>query len=162
MSAAQGADGSVLFLVGMRINKIFRPWKWLPVLVAMPAMLAELRRDRSLGLIGTPRTLWSGRTIVVWQYWDSFDHLERYARAGEHQHLTAWRNFNRRSRSNDAVGIFHETVLLSDRTVETIYANMPLMGLAQVTGAVSTSSRGETAALRLGGRDSGPETAPST
>jgi hypothetical protein len=37
-------DGElVVFLIGMRINKPWRPDLWLPVFGAMPAMLAELR-----------------------------------------------------------------------------------------------------------------------
>jgi len=46
-------DGDlVLFLIGMRIN---RPWRldlWLPVFFAMPAMLAELSKDKDSGLLG--------------------------------------------------------------------------------------------------------------
>mgnify|MGYP003693751701 CR=1 FL=1 len=41
-------DGDlVLFLIGMRINKPWRPDLWLPVFNAMPAMLAELSKDRT-------------------------------------------------------------------------------------------------------------------
>jgi hypothetical protein len=39
-------------------------------------MLVELQRQRSLGLVGKPRTFVSGRVILVWQYWESFEKLE--------------------------------------------------------------------------------------
>ena len=45
---------------------------------AMPRMIAELMKDRSLGMVGRPRTFVSGRTILVWQYWSSFEQLEAY------------------------------------------------------------------------------------
>ena len=46
-------DGDlVVFLIGMRINKPWRPDLWLPVFNAMPAMLAELSKDRDSGLLG--------------------------------------------------------------------------------------------------------------
>jgi hypothetical protein len=151
-SADVGADGTVLFLIGMRINCVWQIWKWLPVFVAMPRMLIELQRDRSLGLVGKPRTLVSGRVILVWQYWESFEKLEQYARATDNEHLPAWRRFNRRVRANGTVGIYHETILLSDQNVETVYANMPIFGLAGVTGAVPAGSRGQSASLRLGTR----------
>jgi hypothetical protein len=32
----------VVFLIGMRINKLWKFWKWLPVVSAMPRMLKEL------------------------------------------------------------------------------------------------------------------------
>jgi hypothetical protein len=153
-SADVGADGVVLFLIGMRINRLWQVWKWLPVLVAMPRMLIELQRQRSLGLVGKPRTFVSGRVILVWQYWESFEKLDAYARASEHLHLPAWRAFNRRVRANGSVGIYHETILLGDKSVETVYANMPDFGLSAVTGVVSASARGQTAGLRLGKRDS--------
>jgi hypothetical protein len=147
-----GADGVVLFLIGMRINRLWQFWKWLPVFLAMPRMLIELQRQRSLGLVGKPRTFVSGRVILVWQYWESFEKLESYARASENAHLPAWRAFNRRVRANGSVGIYHETILLSDQTVETVYANMPVFGLSAVTGSVGASRRGQTAGLRLGTR----------
>jgi len=148
-SANLGADGVVLFLIGMRINRLWQVWKWLPVFVSMPRMLIELQRQPSLGLVGKPRTFLSGRVILVWQYWESFEKLDAYARASDHLHLPAWRAFNRRVRDNGAVGIYHETIVLADDAVETVYANMPLFGLGAVTGAVSAGTRGQTAGLRL-------------
>jgi hypothetical protein len=151
-SAEVGADGVVLFLIGMRINRLWQIRKWLPVALAMPRMLIELQRQPALGLVGKPRTFVSGRVILVWQYWESFEKLEAYARAAQNLHLPAWRAFNRRVKANGSVGIFHETVLLSDATVETVYANMPDFGLAAVTGSVLAAKRGQSAGIRLGKR----------
>ena len=148
-SAAPGADGKVLFLIGMRINRPLQFWRWVPVFVAMPRMLVELQRNRELGLVGRPRTLLSGRVITVWQYWNSFDQLQDYARSSASAHLPAWRRFNRRIRDNGSVGIFHETILLTDDSVETVYGNMPPFGLGAVTGVVPAARRGQTAATRL-------------
>jgi len=152
-SADAGADGKVLFLIGMRINQLWRFWKWLPVFAAMPRMIAELMKDRSLGLVGRPRTFLSGKTILVWQYWESFDQLAAYARSSSSSHLPAWRSFNSRVRDNGSVGIYHETIVLSDATVETVYGNMPTFGLAAVTGAVPAKHRGQTARSRMTGAD---------
>ena len=45
--AAQIEGDFVVFLIGMRINKPWKLHKWLPVFLAMPRMLKELRgRDR--------------------------------------------------------------------------------------------------------------------
>lgn len=152
-TADAGADGKVLFLIGMRINQLWKVWAWLPVFVAMPRMLVELQKNRGLGLVGTPRTMLSGRVVTVWQYWESFDKLNAYARSADNSHLPAWRAFNRRIRDNGTVGIFHETVLLSDDRVETVYGNMPAFGLGAVTGTVPASKRGQTSTARLRGAD---------
>lgn len=159
-SADVGADGKVLFLIGMRLNQLWKVWKWAPVFAAMPRMLIELQKNPSLGLVGKPRTFVSGRTVLVWQYWESFDKLAEYSRSTENAHLPAWRAFNRKVRDNGSVGIFHETVLLSDATVETVYGNMPAFGLASVTGAVSASRRGQTARTRMTGAAEEPAVDP--
>lgn len=145
-------DEIVLFLIGMRINRLWQFWRWIPVFVAMPRMLIELQRDPSLGLVGRPRNFASGRTLMVLQYWNSFEQLERYARDAEHLHLPAWRSFNRRIRDNGSVGIFHETYRVPVSAIETIYGNMPPFGLGTVGTPVKPEARRQTAATRLGVR----------
>lgn len=145
-------DGVVVFLIGMRVNRPWEFWRWVPVLAAMPRMLVELMQDPSRGLLGRPRTFVSGRVIMVVQYWKSFEDLERYARDPHGQHLPAWRTFNRRVRDNRAVGIFHETYRVAASDAETVYVNMPVFGLAEATAAVPVRGGSQTAAARLGVR----------
>lgn len=46
-------DGDfVVFLIGLRINRPWKAWKWLPVLVAMPRMLRELTESPGSGFLG--------------------------------------------------------------------------------------------------------------
>lgn len=134
MAADVPAQGAVVFLIGMRVNKPLQVHKWFPVFMAMPRMLIELARNPELGLRGRPRTFLSGRTILVWQQWESFEHLEAYAKAPQHMHLPAWKAFNRSTRGNDAVGIYHETYLVNPGTAEAVYVNMPALGLAAAFG----------------------------
>lgn len=140
----------VLFLIGMRINRLWQVWRWLPVLAAMPRMILELARDPSRGLLGRPRTMVSGRVIMVVQHWNSFADLERYARDPRAQHLPAWRRFNRLVRDNGSVGIFHETYCVPAADIEAMYVNMPVFGLAGATAAVPVAGGRNTAAQRLG------------
>lgn len=155
-SATPGPDGVVVFLIGMRINRLWQVWKWVPVFAAMAGMLPELMRDRSLGLLGTPRTFVSGRVIEVQQYWQSFEALEAYARDPSRRHLPAWRAFNRRIRDNGSVGIFHETYRIGPGGCETLYANMPPFGLGAAVGSARVRSGSQSAAERLGEQRSGP------
>ena len=142
-------DDVVVFLIGMRVNRILRPWTWLPAFKAMPTMLRELAARPELGLLGY-RTYWSGRTILAVQYWRSFEQLTAYARATEHEHLPAWREFNRTVRASGDVGIFHETYRVGPGTAESLYANLPPFGMGLAVGQAAVATRGQAAARRMG------------
>ena len=150
IAAVLPKDGAVVFLIGMRINKFWQVWKWLPVFLAMPRMIIELMKNPDLGLRGYPRTFWSGRLIMVWQQWTSFEKLEEYSKSAQNQHLPAWKAFNVSARNNDAVGIFHETYLLNSSTAEGMYVNTELLGLAKAFGSAPAEGAMQTARKRLG------------
>ena len=58
-------DGElVVFLIGMRINRWWRPDLWLPVFNAMPPMLAELSEGSRLGDARLPTHAGGGRPAV--------------------------------------------------------------------------------------------------
>ena len=145
-------DGEVVvFLIGMRVNKLRKVGRWLPVARAMPRMLRELAARPDKGLLGWQQ-FWAGRTVLVVQYWRSFADLERFARAADDPHLPAWRAFNRSVGTGGDVGIFHETYLVPAGNAEAIYGNMPVFGLAKATASVPVRRRGQAAAYRLGRR----------
>jgi hypothetical protein len=124
-------DGDfVVFMIGMRINRLLFFHRWLPVIRAMPRMLAELSAQPELGMLHA-RSFLSGRTVMVVQYWRSFDLLHAYAHAKDRAHLPAWAEFNRKVGGNGSVGIFHETYLVSAGNFECVYVNMPQFGLAR-------------------------------
>lgn len=137
----------VVFLIGMRINKPWKIHKWLPVAMAMPRMLRELGQKPELGFLGAHT--WFSRTVIVLQYWRSIEDLYAYAKNRSAAHLPAWAAFNRAVGKSGDVGIWHETYKIRAGDYETIYANMPLFGLAKATKAVSASGHRESAAERL-------------
>ncbi|WP_158823445.1 DUF4188 domain-containing protein [Granulicella sp. S156] len=149
--AAQIEGDFVVFMIGMRFNRIFLIHKWLPVVLAMPRMLKELFQHPELGMLDA-RTFVSGRTLMVVQYWRSFEHLHAYAHARDKEHLPAWAEFNRRIGGNGALGIFHESYLVPAGGYECVYANMPRFGLAKAGEMVPAVGRLETAKSRLGER----------
>lgn len=118
-----------LFLIGMRLNKLWAIHKWLPVVAAMPSMLKELRSKPETGLLFY-RLYYSGRVLMAQQYWDSFDSLLAYAHDASAKHFPAWAAFNRAVGKSGDVGIWHETYLIEPGKFECVYANMPLFGLA--------------------------------
>ncbi|MFJ7151442.1 DUF4188 domain-containing protein [Streptomyces sp. NPDC100445] len=145
------AEGDVVvFLIGMRINRWRAVRHWLPVLTAMPRMLAELAGDDDSGLLG-PRGLGGGpRTFTVVQYWESREKLLAYASDRNGQHRPAWAAFNRRVRAGGgAVGIWHETYIVPAGSYESVYVDMPPAGLGAAWGVEPVGRRGERAAQRL-------------
>jgi hypothetical protein len=144
-------DGDiVVFLIGMRINRLWKIHKWLPVALAMPRMVRELYADPSSGFLGAHA--WFGITTVMLQYWRSFDHLETYAKDRSQQRLPAWAAFNRAVGSSGDVGIWHETYRIRPGKYECIYNNMPAFGLAKATRVVPASGYRDSAAGRMQGR----------
>ena len=143
-------DGDfVVFLIGMRINRPWLIWKWWPVAMAMTRMLVELKRAPDLGLLGVHN--WFGRTIILVQYWRSYEQLGAYAAARDKAHLPAWAAFNRAVASNGDVGIWHETYVAGPGRYENVYNNMPPFGLGAVGRLVPATGRRERASGRMTG-----------
>ena len=152
---ARSEEPFVVFLIGMRFNKLWKVHKWAPVFMAMPRMIAELERRPELGFLGA--NLWFGRTTVMVQYWRSFDELEAYAKARDKAHLPAWTAFNRTVGASGDVGIFHETYRVAPGEYESLYANMPPMGLGKAVELVEAQGVYRGARGRMEAR--APETA---
>ena len=144
-------DEFVVFLIGMRINKLWKIHKWLPVAMAMPRMLKELYANPELGFLS--QESWFGRTTIMVQYWRSFDHLEAYAKNKDASHLPAWVDFNKKITSNGDVGIWHETYLSRKGDYESVYNNMPLFGLGKVGNHVPATGKLNSARDRIRSND---------
>jgi hypothetical protein len=155
---AQIEGDFVVFLIGMRINKPWKPHKWLLNLRTMPKMLKELEAaPAENGFLGCMNL---GLLSLV-QYWRSFDHLEAYARGRDKQHWPAWLEFNRLMKdSRGGVGIWHETYLIRAGEYENISSGMPLMGLAKAARLADVSGDAEAARGRLGAVADEAQSAP--
>ncbi|MGW5191473.1 DUF4188 domain-containing protein [Kribbella sp. NPDC004138] len=142
-------DGElVVFLIGMRVNSVRKVREWVPVARAMGPMLRELSNDEDSGLLGF-RTLPTWRGVTLIQYWESVEKLEAFANDSGRTHRPAWVDFFRTSYQGGAVGIWHETYVVPAGNTETIYGNMPLLGLGRARGVEPVGKRGDTAAERL-------------
>ncbi len=140
----------VVFLIGLRINKLWAVHKWLPAAQAMSPMIAELLRHPEKGFLGGTFAFAPTGPLVI-QYWRSFEDLERFARNPSDPHLPAWRRFNQKSRAGDAVGIWHETYLVQPDQYEAIYVSMPKYGLGSVMEHIPVVGRLNDARDRLKG-----------
>ena len=152
-------DEVVVFLIGMRINRLRRVRSWWPVFRSMGRMLAELAGRPEAGLLGA-RSYWSGRVLLTIQYWRSVEHLGAYARDAGLAHAPMWGRFNRAIAGTADVGIFHETYTVRADQIESLYGNMPPFGLAAAERWVPRAVRARSAAGRRMGQQE-PEYVPA-
>ena len=140
----------VVFLIGLRVNRLRAVRRWLPVLNAMGPMLRELQANPSLGFLSAvPSLYWRGAMLT--QYWRSFDDLVNYAQSRDAAHLPAWKAFNRSIGSDGSVGIWHETYQVDAGHCEAIYVNMPRFGLSASGAHVPAEGRRGDARSRMRG-----------
>lgn len=132
---AEVSEPVVVFLIGMRVNRLRRLRQWWWVTVAMPRMIRTLAGSPELGLLHA-ESFFRGRTTLMVQYWRSLEDLQRFARGADLPHLPAWRRWNRALRDSGDAGIWHETYTVAPESVESVYGNMPLFGLAAATAHV--------------------------
>lgn len=143
-----------VFLIGMRVNRPLKVWRWLPIVNAMGRMLTELAKQPELGLLHA-RTHLGFPNVMLVQYWRSFDALEAYARSRSAAHLPAWQAFQRAVGNNGDVGIWHETYVIRPGEYENVYANMPPYGLGRAgtlrdASEARREARGRMATIRAG------------
>src|SRR5262249_38132631 len=143
---AQIEGDFVVFIIGMRINKLWKIHKWLPVFLGMPRMLKELSQNPKAGLLGVQS---SGLMTLV-QYWRSLQALEAEAGDANGSHWPAWVAFNKAvGGSRGDVGIWHETYRVKAGEYEAIYSGMPSYGLGKVSRLIPARDRYETARGRI-------------
>ncbi|WP_353355218.1 DUF4188 domain-containing protein [Intrasporangium sp. DVR] len=145
-----------VFLIGLRINQVWRPDLWLPALRAMGPMVAELHSARAaaargagedLGFLGHRTLVGAGGPTIV-QYWRSAEHIHAWAGHGDRAHRPAVKAFYERGRrAAGAVGIWHETYAVPAGGHESLYLAMPPIGLAAATGVSPLQGRRRRAAL---------------
>lgn len=148
--SAEVSDDIVVLLIGARIN---RPWRlrslWL-VASAMPRMLRRLAAEPELGLLHV-ESFRRGRTTMAVQYWASHEQLTRFATDPDLPHAPAWKAYMARLASTPDVGVFHETYVVPAGNAESIYAHMPVFGLAAATRHAPADAVGHNARARLDG-----------
>ncbi|MFF8972123.1 DUF4188 domain-containing protein [Streptomyces sp. NPDC014995] len=154
-TTADAQGDVVVLLIGMRINRFRAVHQWLPVMLAMFRMLAELKRQPERGLLSRVLLTASPRTYYVVQYWESKEKLYAYASAPDAFHHAVWARINRMERDGKVrghVGIWHEAYVVPEGSYEAVYGDMPAFGLAAGHGQVPLEARGRYARDRFAWR----------
>jgi Domain of unknown function (DUF4188) len=90
-TADPGRESVTLFLIGMRANRWWKVAKVAQVAAAMPRILRHLAADPASGMLGVEQ--WFGRTTLLVSYWESPEHLRKFAADRNSPHLEPWRRF---------------------------------------------------------------------
>ena len=147
---AEVTEPCVVFLIGMRVNRIWAIKKWFSTASAMGPMMATLSQHPEKGLLSSRMffRLWPLETCLV-SYWRSFEDLTRFARSEDDPHWASWQRFMREMVDDDSVGIWHETYQVEPTQCECIYGNMPVYGQAAATQHIPVSEKTRSAAKRM-------------
>ncbi|WP_077491018.1 DUF4188 domain-containing protein [Sinomonas mesophila] len=146
-TAETGRESVTVFLIGMRANRWWKLGTVLRVASAMPPMLRYLATRPEAGMLDFHQ--WLGRTTLLVSYWESPEHLMRFAADREAPHLEPWRRFMTSVAGTGDVGVWHETYQVPAAGIETVYSGMPRFGLARATGHVPVGPGTATARQRL-------------
>ncbi|CAL9440564.1 hypothetical protein SUDANB105_02220 [Streptomyces sp. enrichment culture] len=158
LTTADARGDVIVLLIGMRINRFWAVHQWLPVMLSMLRMLAELKKSPGRGLLSRVLLTASPRTYYLVQYWESKEKLYAYASAPDGFHHEMWGRMNRMDREGKLrghVGIWHEAYVVPEGRYEAIYGDMPAFGLASAHGQVPLERRGRYAKDRFAHRSEG-------
>jgi hypothetical protein len=143
----------VVIYLGMRVNEVKGLW----TLASFGRRIGAAVQAAPDGLLLHENVLFSlvPPHAGMRQYWRDFDALERWARSMPHQKW--WRDF---LRDRGGTGFWHETYFRGGQ-IESVYVDMPRIGLARF-GAVEPA-RGSmfSARRRLGLREIGTAPPPA-
>lgn len=137
-----------VFLIGMRANRWWQVGRVTRTASKMPPMLQHLATHPDAGMLGVHS--WFGRTTILLSYWESPEHLQRFAADRDAPHLQPWRDFMRTLQGSGSVGVWHETYQVPVADLEAVYVDMPVFGLAAATAHEPIGAGMKTARQRLG------------
>lgn len=144
---ANNSEDIIVFIIGMRINKRLAIHKWLHVFLAMPGMIKELYTYKSELGFYSAENYFGLRTTAMIQYWRSLEELLAYSK--NERHLKALKKFNRLTKGNDEVGIYHETNIIPKGQYESVYVNMSHYTFGKAMKHMPITSEKQTAKKRL-------------
>lgn len=122
-------DGDfVLFIVGMRINRLCAIHIW-PAILLRALRIIRSATPGANGLLSREIVI-SGKGIALITYWDDFDQWEEFGNSDNH-HRSSWKYFYERVINSKAVGLWHELYSIKQGEYQTIYMQMPPKGLSR-------------------------------
>lgn len=126
-------DGDfVIYINGMRLNKLRAVHKYLFAGLKAAKMFEELEKDPDSGFLGYLPAYMGPRSGAAIQYWRSLEDIRRFARDPDDLHVPAWQWYNEEVGNNGGLGFWAELYVIEDGDYETFYRNMRPIGLGEI------------------------------
>lgn len=149
---ARADPGTVVFGIGMRINRLWAVHRWLVPTINTARMWWYMQHVRPEGYRnGYLYVYWRG--VGMTQYWRDFASLEAFSHDTSQPHLAAWRQLAAQTKTDRTFGYWHETYRIEPGSYEAIYGSMPRFGLAAAGDHVPIDTATHAARSRLTGPD---------
>ncbi|WP_203229122.1 DUF4188 domain-containing protein [Halobellus captivus] len=125
-------DGEyVIYINGMRLNKLRALPKYLRAGLKAGEMFKQLAADPDSGFLGYLPAYMSLRSGAAIQYWRSLEDIKRFAGDPDGTHVPAWQWYNEEVGNCGELGFWAELYVVKDGSFETFYRNMPPTGLGE-------------------------------
>lgn len=108
--AAETDGDFVIYVNGMRLNKLRAVHRWLIAGRKLAAMFDRLAADPDSGFLGYQPAFMGLRTGAAIQYWRSLDDLLRFAHDGADLHVPAWTWYDEAVDDGGGVGFWARTL----------------------------------------------------
>jgi hypothetical protein len=116
--------GFVIYINGMRLNKLRAIHRWAIAGRKLANMFDRLEADPDSGFLGYQPAFMGLRTGAAIQYWRSLEDLKRFASDPNDLHVPAWKWYNEEVDSGGGVGFWAELYVIGDDDYETFFRNM--------------------------------------
>lgn len=123
--------GFVIYINGMRLNKLRAVHKYLLAGLKAAQMFKELEQDPDSGFLGYLPAYMSLRSGAAIQYWRSLEDIRRFAQDPDDLHVPAWKWYNETVGNNGELGFWAELYVIDEGNYETFYRNMYPVGLGE-------------------------------
>jgi hypothetical protein len=143
-------DGEfVVYINGMRLNKLRAIHKYLIAGRKLAAMFDRLEADPDSGFLGYEPAIRGLRSGAAIQYWRSLEDLRAFAQDSDDHHVGAWKWANESIRKGE-IGFWAELYVIGDENYETFYRDVPPIGLGQIADLVPMEGHQRRLALTPG------------
>jgi hypothetical protein len=157
--AAEMDDGFVIYINGMRLNKLRALPHWLVANWTVAKMFRQLEADPDSGFLGYTPIFLGFRKGAAMQYWRSLDDLQRFATDPDGPHVPAWTWYNEEADPDGGLGFWAELYVVDGDSFETFFRNVPPIGIGKFAKMVPMAEHDRRLGLSADGR---PGRAPPT
>lgn len=145
---AEFKDTIIVFVIGMRVNRLFALHKWLLPTFNTLRLWIHVKTNPPKGYLYGYLYLYC-RGIGMMQYWHDFTALETFSHDKNQPHYKAWSQLALQTESDKTFGYWHETYEINPNRTEAIYGSMPRFGLAAASNHEQLKIREDSARSRL-------------